>query len=473
MSFRSRFGLRSVVVGFGTLLVGMLVLGGAFVYAQEDLPPRLEEGLKPIVEPTVKEIVSFLASDEMKGRDTPSPELTRAGEYVADQFKSAGLVGGAADGTFFEKSTIKTIAFPFDEIKCDAEGKPQEHFGLFAAGKEDVHLEGVPAIFDANNPKIKLSGIAIVDVTDLTGRGAAIRTGSRIAAAQQSGAEAVLLVTKPDSPLIATAQRARRPRLVRRRSRISIPALLVTSVKKDANYQLSVPAAKPGETEVANVIGLIRGSDEALADEAIIFTAHLDHIGFQPGLPDPVFNGADDDASGVTGVLMLAKAFGALKQKPKRTVIFMAFWGEEKGLLGSKQYTSKPTWPLDKIVANINLEMIGRPEGGAHNKCWMTGWDQSNLGSELARGAKRVGVEVFNHPRFSAMLYRASDNFSFVKKGVIAHSFSAGSMHSDYHQVTDHWQKLELKHMTQVIRGVFAGSLPLADGEWTPQKAKR
>jgi len=331
----------------------------------------------------------------------------------------------------------------------------------------------VPTVFDPDNPAKELSGIVVIDVRDLTGRRARFRTDSRIGAAQQSGAEAVLLLVDADSSLVSAAKRSRRPRLVRRRSRISIPSLLVTSVDQGEVCELIVPAAKKGTTEVANVIGMIRGSDESMADEAVLFTAHLDHIGIQPGLPDPVFNGADDDASGVTGVLMLARAYGALTEKPKRTVIFMTFWGEEKGLLGSRQYASKPTWSLDRIVANINLEMIGRPEGGAHNKCWMTGWDQSNLGSEMARGAKRVGVEVFDHPKFGAMLYRASDNYSFVQKGVIAHSFSAGSMHSDYHQVTDHWEKLELTHMTRVIAGVFAGSLPLADGEWTPRKTKQ
>ena len=86
----------------------------------------------------------------------------------------------------------------------------------------------------------------------------------------------------------------------------------------------------------------------------------------------------------------------------------------------------------------------------------------------MQQGAAKVGVEVFEHPRFSAMLYGASDNASFVREGVIAHSFSAGSLHEDYHQLGDHWEKLELGHMTKVIRGIFAGSYPIANGKLTP-----
>ena len=219
------------------------------------------------------------------------------------------------------------------------------------------------------------------------------------------------------------------------------------------------------------MIGVLRGSDPELAKQAIIFTAHLDHIGIANTTGDTINNGADDDASGVTAVLTLADAYTALPTKPKRSVIFMTFWGEEKGLLGSRHYTNDPTWPLTDTIANLNLEMLGRPEPGAHGKVWMTGWDQSDLGTLLKQGAQQAGVLVFEHPKFSGFLYRQSDNWSFVEKGVVAHSFSAGSLHSDYHKPTDEWERLRLDHMTKVIQGLFVGSLPLANGEVTPKKS--
>jgi Zn-dependent M28 family amino/carboxypeptidase len=151
----------------------------------------------------------------------------------------------------------------------------------------------------------------------------------------------------------------------------------------------------------------------------------------------------------------------------------MAFWGEESGLLGSKRFVADPTWPLERIVANINIEMIGRPEGGARGKIWMTGWQESDLGRLLRDAAQPWGTEIFEHPKFSSMLYRASDNWSFVERGVIAHSFSAGSLHDDYHQPDDEWDRLEIPHMTEVIRGLWLGSLPLAEGSVTPQAAPK
>jgi Zn-dependent M28 family amino/carboxypeptidase len=149
----------------------------------------------------------------------------------------------------------------------------------------------------------------------------------------------------------------------------------------------------------------------------------------------------------------------------------MTFWGEEKGLLGSFHYVKNPIWPLEKTVANVNIEMIGRPEPGANEKVWMTGWERSDLGKLMNDGSQKMGVLTFAHPQLSGdMLYRASDNWPFAEKGVIAHSFSAGSLHPDYHKPSDHVEKLELKHMTRVIQGLFGGVMGLASGEATPKK---
>lgn len=146
----------------------------------------------------------------------------------------------------------------------------------------------------------------------------------------------------------------------------------------------------------------------------------------------------------------------------------MTFWGEEKGLLGSKYFGEHPLWNLDEVVCNINLEMIGRPEENADGKAWGTGWPHSTLGPQMAAGAKRADVTIFHHEKFSEMLYTRSDNASFVAKGIIAHSFSAGSLHSDYHQPSDEVEKLNLPHMTKIIQGLLAGTLPIARGELTP-----
>ena len=218
-----------------------------------------------------------------------------------------------------------------------------------------------------------------------------------------------------------------------------------------------------------NVVGILPGKDPELAKEAIIFSAHLDHLGRKENKGDGIFNGADDNASGVTAVLTLADAFGSMNCN-KRTLIFIAFSGEESGLLGSKRYAEQPVWPLEETIAMVNIEMIGRPEPGANGKIWMTGWRESNLGILMNEASLPMGVEIFQHPKFSSMLYRASDNWPLAEKGVVAHSFSAGSLHSDYHQPDDEWDRLDTKHMTRVIRGLLEASVPLSMGSEAPVK---
>ena len=293
--------------------------------------------------------------------------------------------------------------------------------------------------------------------------------GQRLAQLRSQGATALLIQVKQKHPLVARSFRASQLHLMDEFKGITGPVILISPTKLGI-VSIELDKQVNGSAELKNVVGVLRGSDPELAKQALIFTAHLDHIGIANTTGDAINNGADDDASGVTAVLTLADAYTALTQKPKRSVIFMTFWGEEKGLLGSRHYASDPTWPLDDTIANLNLEMLGRPEPGAQGKVWMTGWDQSDLGTLLKQGAQRAGVLVFEHPRYSGFLYRQSDNWSFVEKGVIGHSFSAGSLHSDYHKPSDEWERLRLDHMTQVIRGLFLGSLPIANGEVTPKK---
>ncbi len=441
-------------------------------FPQAELSNDAKNAMQQIQQKRVAATVMFLASDELAGRDTPSPELQIAASYVASRFRGANLVGGGKDGSFFQPSKIATATVPQSGVSIAAGGKPVPHFGLLGAGNVDFEFTGKIEFVteDENLSNRKFEGPVAMAAGEMSDPRAESNIIRRAQTLIRRGATAVLIQVPSDSPLVARAARNVRPRIINPRERVSNPTLLVPPLDSDQLYSITIPPIVHGETEVQNVIGLIRGSDSQLSTEAIIFSAHLDHIGFQPGLVDPVFNGADDDASGVTAVLSLADAYAALTTPPKRTVIFMAFWGEEKGLLGSRYYVNHPLWPLEKTVANINIEMIGRPEAGAAEKIWMTGWDQSDLGKLMDDSARRVGIEVFEHPQYSRMLYRASDNAPFVDRGVIAHSFSAGSLHSDYHRPSDEWQKLDLKHMTSVIKGLFAGSLPIADGDVTPKK---
>jgi hypothetical protein len=320
--------------------------------------------------------------------------------------------------------------------------------------------------------EISLSGPILVSGRDVGSPRDQRQFATRLRELKRKGATAILVQVEPESWLSMRGQQCDRPQIVRTQNPFPAGTWLIENVEADQEFQLRLPGVIDSQFEVRNVVGMVRGSDPELSKEAIVISAHLDHIGRSTRTEDQIFNGADDNATGVTAVMSLADAYAALDPPPKRTIVFVTFWGEEKGLLGSRYFVEHPIWPLDKIVANINIEMIGRPEAGANHKSWMTGWDQSDLGELMNRGASRVEVEFFEHLQFSRMLYRASDNASFVDKGIVAHSFSAGSLHRDYHQPGDEWQKLELKHMTAVIRGLFAGSLPIANGELTPKHSR-
>lgn len=449
-----------------------------------DLTEAEYAALKSVTEPSVRGTISFLSSDEMAGRDTPSKELTIASAYVASRLRAAGAEGLGPDGSFYLESTIDTIRTPstgFTFAVAGADKPPR--VALLNGAEKAFAYKGKIVVPSAESPLPSQPigddepSVVAISTSQPEGDGPPITFILRQQAARlkQLGFKALLVATPVESPLWDSAIAGTlEPRLDSGRGGFSLPIILVEAAgfSPEQSVVLQVPEVVRGQAVVRNVAGVIRGSDPALAEEAMVFSAHLDHIGDNAPGEDTIYNGADDDASGVTAVLTLADAFGAMESPTKRSLIFMTFWGEERGLLGSKAFVEQSPWPLENVVANINIEMIGRPETGAENKMWMTGWDKSSLGSLVAQGSRRLGVETFEHPSFSARLYAASDNYSFVQKGVIAHSFSAGSLHQDYHQPSDEWQKLNLPHMTQIIRGLYAGTLPIANGTITPAAAE-
>ena len=440
-----------------------------------------QDVLSSIQAQQVLETVSFLASDDMQGRDTPSTELETAANYVAERFRKAGLEALGPDGSFFQTTELFLTSAPA-MVAILAIGSGEKVNLKVLIGTSDPISASGPVQNGENAAGNSATAdekfeLAVIDELPLPPQAADNPMAALVAYARRTaplvrqGVKVVLVRVADDSVLFEAAEKLQRKPL-------SIPAafepkcaivLVSGTLALEGKVSLQVPANVRTGTPVHNVIGVLRGSDPKLAKQAVLVSAHLDHIGPAERGEDKVNNGADDNASGVTGVLTLADAFGRLKDRPQRSVVFMTFWGEEKGLLGSKYFAEHPLWKLDDIVANVNLEMIGRPEENAEGKAWGTGWPHSNLGPQMAAGAARAGVTIFNHEQFGEMLYGRSDNASFVAKGVIAHSFSAGSLHSDYHQPTDEVSKLNIPHMTKIIQGLLAGILPIARGQLTPK----
>jgi hypothetical protein len=233
----------------------------------------------------------------------------------------------------------------------------------------------------------------------------------------------------------------------------------------------------PKTAKVRNVIGVLRGIDPKLKDTFIIVTAHYDHLGMRGTEGDTIYNGANDDGSGTVGVIELANALKG--SKPRRSIVFMTYFGEERGGLGSNWYAKHPILPLEKTIANINLEQIGRTddsEGKRADELSMTGFDYSDLGAMLNKSGTKVGIKVTKHPRNSDAFFFRSDNATLAGEGVPAHTVCTAFVYPDYHGLKDTWDKVDYENTAHVLRGVAVGLLDLANSaiepKWDPKNEK-
>jgi hypothetical protein len=235
----------------------------------------------------------------------------------------------------------------------------------------------------------------------------------------------------------------------------------------DQEYVQRFPLGAPPGIDAPNVIGWIQGSDPLLRDQYVVFSAHMDHVGTGAAVNgDPVFNGADDNASGTAAVLELAEAFALIDPKPRRSLVFMTFSGEEGGLLGSLWYTDHPTLPLSGTVANVNLDMIGRNWTDA-----IAAISSSRDLVQMAEGVQKdhpeLGLRVINDPWPERNLISRSDQYSFVRYGIPGALFTSG-LHADYHQRSDEANKIDFEKTERVTQLLFYLGLRLANADEVP-----
>lgn len=239
----------------------------------------------------------------------------------------------------------------------------------------------------------------------------------------------------------------------------------------------SFSAGSGTRTKGRNVIGVLPGSDEKLKDTYLLVTAHYDHTGKGTGQGDVINNGANDNGSGTVSVIEIASAMASYK--PRRTIVFIAFFGEEKGLRGSRYYGANPVFPLERTIAQINLEQFGRTddsEGPRVAALWMTGADYSDLGSLFKDAGKATGVALDRHPTYSDVFYALSDNQALADLGVPAHTMSATFIFPDAHQPGDSWDKIDYDNMAKLVKMAALGIATLADStrepRWTEKNPK-
>ena len=240
-----------------------------------------------------------------------------------------------------------------------------------------------------------------------------------------------------------------------------------------AVLKLRLPEPRETRVKLRNVIGLLRGSDPALKQSYVLVTAHYDHLGMRPeGDGDRIFNGANDDGSGTVSVIELASALATLNPRPKRSIVFMTFFGEEEGDLGSHYYADHPVFPIEKTVADVNLEQVGRTDaadGPKLSQGTFTGDDYSDLPRVFRAAGKRTGVRVLSDKPYGDSFFARSDNVAFAEKGIPAHTLAVAFEFSDYHQVGDKWQKIDYDNMAKVDRMLALGLIMLADSPRAPR----
>lgn len=399
----------------------------------------------PLSAESLRGTLAFLTDDALQGRDTPSPGLRQARDYLIERVRAAGLQPGVG-AEFVHRYKLDGVRFDGAALKVEVWPAGGGDKLVLEPGK-DVRLWRAEAAFD--NQDVQLV------------RFQPAAPGADRLAQRPQGRRPVVFEVEPDSTLWQSSA-GTIEKLGRRGGGSAAPWLLVRKgLLPEGELHAAVNVGAPVEAEVAleNVVAVLPCEG---AKEWVVFSAHYDHIGIGAGRGgDFVNNGADDNASGSSAVLALAQAFAAQRPKLKRNLAFVWFSAEEKGLRGSHAFVADSPFPLADIAAVVNLEMLGRPPQDGARKAWVTGDDLSDFAAIATTAMQRAGIEVIDFAMADG-LFAASDNLPFAERGVVAHSISAGSLHQDYHQPGDELSKIDLEHMSAVVRGIYDFGVELA-----------
>jgi hypothetical protein len=396
---------------------------------------------------SVTRVVTALASDDMRGRDSFSGDGLRAAEFVAGEFEAIGLERMDGMDGYVQRFPVYSVTPTAMSVTLNGTAVPAEHV---AASLSVDSLSWSPE----DGPS----------VTTVSADENLFQVFQRV---RRDGADGFVVVP--------TAQREMFDRLrgfLGRPSRSlglaeGASLVVVLSDEPDVRSWSVAAAATVSETPLVNVVGVIPGRRP---DQIVLFAGHYDHVGIvQPVEGDSIANGANDNASGTTAVIELARYFKALGT-PERTIVFVAFAAEESGGFGSRHFASQVD--PDRIVAMFNIEMIGKPAVEGPNTAWITGFERTDFGPILQRAVEGTEFAFHPDPYPDQNLFFRSDNAVFARQGVPAHSISTTpiDVDPDYHQVTDEVETLDLAHMTNTIRAIAAGAATIISGEATPTR---
>ncbi len=462
--------------------------------------------------------LAAIAHDSMGGRDTPSPELDRLADHLAATYARWGLKPAGENGSYIQR-------YPLVRRRLNQEATVVEVVGTditirmgdwaYAAGMppaEPVNATGV--ILGGNlTPEaiaaVDLRGKVAIIVYDIT---KAVQWRTWINAIAQQGPAAVLTI-RNDPPAQFAAARSRVAGAPRWELDTPVPTGgLINVVIHDSTFAgrqegadmpdwtairtSTAPVISPTPAGISirlsssmeiveratapNVVAMIEGSDRQLKNEYVIFSAHMDHVGrvgvgYNRGCSirgtdapsDSICNGADDNGSGTTALMGIAEAFSSLKKKPKRSVIILHVSAEELGLFGSEWYSEHPTVPAEQIVANVNMDMVGR---NSPDSIVVIGKEHSNLGATLNLIGQRhpelkliPSDDIWPQERF----YERSDHFNFARIGIPVLFFFAG-VHEQYHRTSDHVELMDVDKISRVAKLGFYLAAEVANAPARP-----
>ncbi|PWS27604.1 peptidase [Pedobacter yonginense] len=513
---------------------------------------RFSKAINPI---DGRKHLSILASDEYEGRETGTKGAWMAADYIRNYFKSIGLKG-PVNGDYFQK--IDLANYSVSESMFTINGQPKQAYkdfvilsnsvglngftfsandvvfvgyGLTKDGYNDfdgINVEGkVVMMFAAGDPTAKAG-----DKTDR--RQAMMARAKKMSYLAQGKAKAVILIDPTldnitearkasytaGSNVMKTAENIERMKKQNPFTSISISTATANEILKTANTSVDAVQKKIAETmkpasqtlsvaisasamkketpvRCENVLGFLEGTDPVLKKEVLVLTGHYDHIGITPDVegPDKINNGADDDGSGTTGVLLMAKAFSDAKKAgkgPKRSILFMTVVGEEKGLWGSEWYSEHPVFPVENTIADLNTDMIGRVGeeylGKPDSANYIYSVGSKMLSSDLATLQDRVNATYtkmkldfkYDDPNDTERIYYRSDHYNFAKLGIPIIFYYDGMLQQDYHRPGDEVSKINFEllakraHLTYYIGWELANQAkrPVVDmdGKGNPKK---
>ncbi len=448
----------------------LFAMAAAMAAARLDGIPAAEQAaLDRISAASLKSNLSYLASDELEGRGTPSHGLDLAADYIAAQFQREGLEPAAPGNSYFQTAT-------FDQVEPNTEGVRlvlHSEASQIEVPKEEIRVRSLTPLDLTKAEVLRLpANGAIPPVKRLIVAGATERYGEEalLEQLQSRGPAMILLFGK------TTVRHGRAGKFLDDLSLHHAPVIRIDDagalgfLEKNPRFALSLHVAEPVVKQAAlrNVAALLPGSDPVLRNQYVLLTAHYDHLG---KTAKGIFHGANDNASGTVSVIEIAGALARLNPHPKRSILFVTYFGEEEGLLGSYYYAHAPLVPLSNTVANINLEQMGRTDdaSGKHLLSFtVTGPSYSNLPAILGEAAKQEGIGTWRIQDADAYFPR-SDNYGLALHGVIAHTIAVAAEFPDYHALGDTQDKIDYENMARVDRGVAAGVLNVADEPQTPK----